>query len=476
LARCRAEYEWGTGALPPHDRHDRHDVHALASWSPSARLLDFRPWENSMLASLLLAVASLSGQAAADDEVDLPAEVRRLVRELDSAELGVRDRAEAAIVELGIAALAHLPEPSARLSAEVKQRLSRVRAKLERASAEQSTQASHITLVAEAMPLSEVLTELSKQSSNKILDYRTEFGQEADDPKLKVAFQDTTFWEAFDQVLDDAELTVYPYSDNDEPAIAVVARGPSQSLRKGRANYVGAFRLEAIELAARRDLRDRQDRSLHLRLEVAWEPRLAPIAIAHAMADLDVRDDKGNSLVDTNEDVESEFEASVAQNSISTEMELPLVPPARNVEKIAKLAGKLKVLLPGKRETFRFERLDKANGAEQRKAGVAVKLDRVRKNNEIWEVRTRVTFDEPREALQSHRDWMFRNEAFVENKEGEITAHVGLETILQTENAFGIAYLFDLPDGPAEQTFVYETPTMILSVPVEYELRDLELP
>lgn len=430
-----------------------------------------------MLALLLVAVASFVEQGTADEKTELPAEVRRLVRELDSSELAVRDRAEAALLELGTAVLEHLPDASARLSAEVKQRLGRLRTKLERASAERSTQASRVTLEADAMPLSEVLAALSEQSGNKIIDYRNDFGQDADDPKLKVAFRDTTFWEALDRVLDDAALTVYPYSDSQEPAIAVVARGPSQAPRVGRANYNGAFRLEAIELAARRDLRDRQNRSLHLRLEVAWEPRLAPIAIRHAMSDLQVRDDKGDSLIDVNEDDEhSEFEASIAQNSISTEIELPLVPPPRRVEKIATLAGKLNVMLPGKRETFRFERLDKADGAEQRKAGVVVKLDRVRKNNAIWEVRTRVTFDEPGEALQSHRDWMFHNEAFVENKEGEITAHVGLETILQTENAFGIAYLFDLPDGPAGQTFVYDTPTMILSVPVEYELKDLDLP
>lgn len=430
-----------------------------------------------MLATLIVAIAAVAAPPVADADVDLPGEVRRLVRELDSNELGVRDAAEAALGELDVAALEHLPEPTARLSAEVKQRLARVRSKLQRASAVQSTEAARVTLEAEEMPLSEILAAISEQTGNKVLDYRPEFGQVVEDPKLTVSFKNVTFWEAFDRVLDEAELTVYPYSDNLEPAIAVVARGPSETPRVGRANYVGAFRLEAIELTARRDLRDRENRSLHLRLEVAWEPRLAPIAIGHAMADLDVRDEEGNSLIDTqSEEAQFEFEATVAENTISTEMELPLVPPPRSVEKIAKLNGKLKVILPGRRETFRFEKLEQADGAEQRKAGVVVKLDRVRKNNAIWEIRTRVTFDEPGEALQSHRDWMFRNEAFVENRTGEVSEHVGLETILQTENAFGIAYLFDLPNGPAGQTFVYDTPTMILSVPLEYELKDLELP
>jgi len=427
--------------------------------------------------ALLVALTTVLAQPAGEDAVDVSVEVRRLVRELDGAELAVRDKAEAALLELGVAALEFLPEPTGRVSAEVKQRLNRVRSKLERVLATNSSQASRVTLEADEMPLSEVLDAISTQTGNKILDYRTEFGQEAEDPSINVAFKDVTFWEAFDQVLDDAGLTVYPYSDNDEPAIAVVSRGESQSLRHGQANYAGAFRLEAIELAARRDLRDRANRSLHLRLEVAWEPRLAPIAIGNSMAELDVRDDKGNSLLDQGgATADFDFEATVPRNANSTELELPLVPPPRNVEKISRLAGKLSVMLPGKRETFRFENLDKADGVEQRKAGVVVKLDRVRKNNEIWEIRTRVTFDEPGDSLQSHRDWMFQNVAALEDKAGETLPNIGLETYLQTENAFGIAYLFDPPDGITGQTFLYETPTMILSVPVEYELKDLDLP
>ncbi|MBX3415377.1 MAG: hypothetical protein KF708_22025 [Pirellulales bacterium] len=426
--------------------------------------------------ALLVAVAAVVAQPAGEAP-DISVQVRRLVRELDAAQLDVRDRAEAALVELGIAALDHLPESSGRLSAEVKQRLNRVRAKLERERAIASSQASRVTLEADELPLSEILEEFSRQTGNKILDYRSEFGQEADDPRLKVAFQNATFWEAFDQVLDDAGLAVYPYSDNDEPAIAVVNRSASQTLRHGRANYVGAFRLEAIELSARRDLRDRANRSLHLQLEIAWEPRLAPIAIGNSMADLTVRDDAGNSLIDQGDATAAyDFEASVPRNSTSTDLELPLVPPPRSVEKIARLAGKLNVMLPGKRESFRFDNLEKSDGAEQRKAGVVVKLDRVRKNNEVWEVRTRVTFDDPGEALQSHRDWMFQNVAQLVDNARESLPNIGLETYLQTENAFGISYLFDPPDGLAGQAYVYETPTMILSVPVEYEVKDLELP
>jgi hypothetical protein len=39
-----------------------------------------------------------------------------------------------------------------------------------------------------------------------------------------------------------------------------------------------------------------------------------------------------------------------------------------------------------------------------------------------------------------------------------------------------MAYLFELPGGPEGCKFVYETPVLILQVPVEYELADIPLP
>jgi hypothetical protein len=46
----------------------------------------------------------------------------------------------------------------------------------------------------------------------------------------------------------------------------------------------------------------------------------------------------------------------------------------------------------------------------------------------------------------------------------------------QTANELGIAYEFRV-DGPLEDyAFVYQTPGMILSMPLEYEFRDIPLP
>jgi hypothetical protein len=60
--------------------------------------------------------------------------------------------------------------------------------------------------------------------------------------------------------------------------------------------------------------------------------------------------------------------------------------------------------------------------------------------------------------------------------DGEQIPYAGLEATRQEENEVGIAYLFDLPKGPAGHTFVYKTPAGIIRKPVEFELKEIELP
>ena len=47
-------------------------------------------------------------------------------------------------------------------------------------------------------------------------------GQEVTNPKLTVDFSKTPFWQALDQTLDQAKLTVYPYAGKDE--LGIMAR------------------------------------------------------------------------------------------------------------------------------------------------------------------------------------------------------------------------------------------------------------
>ena len=163
-------------------------------------------------------------------------------------------------------------------------------------------------------------------------------------------------------------------------------------------------------------------------------------------------------------------EASTAQ------LTLPLGLPSRDVKRIAKLSGKIEPTIPGKKELFRFDDLTKAKNVEKRLAGTKVTLEKVRRNNQIWEVRIRVGFDTPGKSLQSHRGWVFRNEAYLEDAAGKKIPHDGMQTTRQTENEVGIAYMFVLDGPPEKLTFVYEAPGTIATSQFEFTIKDIELP
>ncbi|MCC7085426.1 MAG: hypothetical protein IT427_10505, partial [Pirellulales bacterium] len=103
-------------------------------------------------------------------------------------------------------------------------------------------------------------------------------------------------------------------------------------------------------------------------------------------------------------------------------------------------------------------------------------LDDVRRNPEVWEVRMRIRFDAAANALESHRAWIYQNEAYLIGPHQQRIEHGGSETFLRDENEVGLAYLFDELENLDGCTFVYKSACSLHVVPVHYELNDLELP
>ncbi len=406
---------------------------------------------------------------------DIAARVRQCIRGLNAQELTQREKAEKELIDLGPAALPHLPAITDRMPAEVVERLTRARQTLVQAQVREGAKASLITLKAKDMPLTEVFAELSKQSGNSVVDHREEFGQDFGEIKITADFDKTPFWQALDQVLDQAKLGVYNYGS--QRAVHVVRKQTGRLPRQEKASYSGPFRVAPLRFEALADLQNPDNRSLKLFLEVAWETRLRPINIVQPLSAIQASGSQGKIGVDGGE---GEPEVSVNHDATSVELQIPLDLPPRNVEKISSIKGKLNALVPGPAEEFRFSQLATANPAtakpiEQQRAAVTVTVDSARKNNDVWEISMRVKFADPGAALDSHRSWIFDNEAYLEDAKGHRIDSGGYEQTKQTKDEIGMKYLFDA-DSLQGQTFVYKTPLAILEIPIEYEIRDLTLP
>jgi hypothetical protein len=419
-------------------------------------------------------------KTAAQSDADRQRELNRLVRQLNDDRAAERNAAEAELLELAGSNTAEtdrflelLPAESDQMPLAVRDRLSRIRRQVEDRVAKAATEGMKVTLSAKQMPLTGVLAALEKQTGNRFIDNRDPDPAGNMPPTgITIELKNEPFWPAVDQILDQAKAGIYAYGGED--ALSIVSRQSDDAPRYQRASYSGAFRVELLEIEAQRNRRQPAGNSLKLQLEIAWEPRLRPIAISQPVADVAATTDAGVPLAVKN--AQAVLDVEVPGGTQAAEIILPFELPPRDADRITKLSGKLRALVPGRQVHFRFDDLAHAKGKTQRRGGVQVTLDNVRKNNEIWEVHMRLALDEDNDALQSHRGWVFQNLSYLEGKDGEAIDNAGFETTRQTPNEVGIAYLFDLPDGIEGLTWVYETPAAIVELPVEYQLKDIELP
>lgn len=369
--------------------------------------------------------------------------------------------------------LGRLSEASTQIPAAGRNDLTRIREVIEEQTAKAAVAGTKIALSVKKVPLKEVFAAIERQTGNRFIDNR----EQADDAKangaiITLELKDEPYWSAVDQLLDQAKLGIYNYGGED--ALTIVARDKEDGPRYGRAVYSGPFRMEVLAIEGQRNLRQPGRKSLQLQLEVAWEPRLRPIAISQPVTDLKAVDEAGQRIEVSQPEAVLDVEVPVGTQA--AELVLPFALPARSVTKVASLRGKLRALVPAGQVEFRFDELAQASGKTQRRGGVHVMLDEVRKNNAIWEVHMRLRLDEDNPALEAHRDWVFQNISYMVGADGKHIEHAGFETTRQTQNEVGVAYLFDLPDGTDGLSWVYETPAAIVELPVEYEIKDVELP
>jgi len=449
----------------------------LPTWVIAASLLvgQVAPAEKADAASSAPMATTSDAEAVSEkpSPAALAAKVKGLIQQLDSNQQARREAAEKDLVALGPDVLPLLPAVNARTPAEVRNRILRVRAALMQLAIEATTKPAQVNLSGE-MKLSEALAKISQQTGNQFVDYRERFGQEPTDPTVKVEVVDKPFWEALDTVLDAAGMTIYNY-DEDSSALAYTARDAMAGNRLGKASYSGLFRLEPTSIDASRDLRTGAH-SLRLSADAAWEPRVRPIVLEQPLAEVTAVDEAGNAIaVDGSE---GSLEVPVEGTNAAVALEIPLMAPERSVKQIATLKGKLTAVVLGRTEQFEFENLEAAKNVEQERGGVVVTLERFRRNGEIFEGEIRVKFDKAANALESHRGWIYNNECYLVDPKGRKVENAGLEATLLDVNEVGLIYRFDVPDVQTMKgyRFTYSTPAAIIKVPVEFELKNIDLP
>ena len=436
-----------------------------------ARFLS-RAFGSNLLASLaLLAPLYWSHVQAQTETTDaaLRDRVLQLIERLDDPKPEARDEAEARLIKLGARALPLLPDPASVTSKERKERLEKVRATLRQAAEETSTVASRVTIQAKAIRLSEALGLIQKQTGNGITDLREQLGGETTNPAFDLDIHDVPFHEALDRVARLAEVSVNAFTG--DGTIGITAEMPSKD---PLIQYVGPFRVAFKQLTEVRDLQAGTS-AASAQLEVAWEPRLRPMLLTLKSDGLAVKDDK-NREVKPQAMMESN-EVVLRPENPAVEMNLNLEAPDRSAVKLSSFRIKADVTLPAGIKTFRFPSLAQEN-VTRKQGDVSATLQNVEIDEQVWKVNVELVYPGNGPAFESYRQGLFNNRIWLQKADGSRFEHNGGFSNTSSDGGkLGFEYLFvDAPGKPADYQLVYETPSKVVTIPLEFEFKNVPLP
>lgn len=422
-----------------------------------------------LLATLVIALPLLSAALARGDDPSAEttdAQVQRLIEQLDAPQLAQRSAAEQALIQLGEPALRFLPAAGARLPAEVAQRLERIRIRIANQAARDSVVKSSADVrLGDAATLGAALEAISRDSG-------IEFDHMADETSPIAPYPAALpFWNAVDHVLDQAALDIDFYAGEDR-TLALTARMPNRPSRVDSAAYAGIYRLEPVIVTSRRILRDPALSGLSVELEISWRPDAHPVGITLPLSQVAAKLDDGVTV--RAQQVDGTIDIAPSSEIAMTTIQLPLSLPAGRPAKIVALSGRIQSMLPGDVKPFDFPL--KLGTQTQTADFVTVRLEQIRKNGALHEIRLGVEYKSPGKAMESHRGWLLSNEVYVAMADGSRQDHLGYELYRHNETGLGIGYLFDIGDAPGEAKLIYKTPTAVVHNEIDFVIQDIPMP
>ncbi len=427
-----------------------------------------------VLQLLVLSGAICGAQEEKASDVDQAAEIRQLIRQLESRDLEDRDEAEKKLTDLGGVILPHLPKVDARTSGEMKVRLERIRGAMQEEQEAVFFKASKVTLNGE-MTLGEAFAALEEQTGNSIV-----LQGEGESKQVSLEAEDVEFWEAFAQLEEQVGLVINHGAMGGDGGLQV------RAVQQVGDNYTRAFRSGPfrLEVATMRSTLPigygaTMAGQLEVSLYLTWEPRLEPVFLRVPMAS--TKASAGDAeLSPSNPGQVIDLQLSgYGGRSKSQLINLQVQRPARDAEVLESLTGQFSVAVPSNQQQFVFEKF--ANGARQTKkvGDVAVVLEGARRNGPkgSYEIRFRVQFGDAQGVLESFRGWAASNEAYLMDSKDVRFDSFADSVSGSTQNAFGVSYIFNIGDGnPDDFRLIYEAPATIQTQTVKFELKDIPLP
>jgi len=434
------------------------------------------------------------------------AALEQLFQQLGSGSLTSRNAAEQTLLECGPAILPLVVEAHRIAVGEAAFRLQGVQRVLEEQAAAAAIEPSVITLAVENMPAREVLKRVFAESGNRItLGPDVEAG-DAGDRLLSLTFQRAPFWEVIDEVLDKAGLAL-TFSENatglsidaapnriPDGTAAGIATPAARAALELKQTVVAAGPLRvAVRRVEPIGVQNRANPPAGVRivLRVAWEPRLHPLLMRLPLAGVVAEGHSGEAISPPQR-------IAVAEAVIPPKrkwLDLPLVlsQPSPRLDSLGLLRGTIVVWLEGREHDFEFSDLFSSDGflkdisaerpRRQRMAEATVCISQFARQDDRLLATASITYDEPTEALASHRTWLTQRPLQLLAAAGQPVAVVEERVVSRSEQGLKTSTAFVLPTAGTGGLLMnlqglrlrWKLPIAIHEVPIDFAIRNVPL-
>lgn len=421
----------------------------------------------SLLVMVLIFAWSLNVTYAQEDELALIESVAVLQSQLDSDSEAEQDKAEQKLIGMGVEILDYLRPTDENSTSDYRQRLAKIRKSLEKESVNAVAQASKVSING-TFELEDVFKRIKNQTGNELA---IADGVETEEVSLQL--EKAEFWAALNELKSAANLEIDRYGSEKPNQLKLVPKLDGTKKKEAPSCFAKIFQAEVQRVDSSVNLDDERLDYTSVNLLIRWEPRLTPISVDIPLADVKILDEFGESVpVRTPDRV---LYGTVQPEIPEVEFSLQFPRVDRQVENLKSLAAKIVAVIPGRAEQFRFENVGKLKvGHKLSKAGALVTYGGIQKNEELYGVKVSLSFDEENNALESHQGWVFNNEVYLQDRQGNREESLTMETFRQDNEMVTVQYYF--LKEPGDRTLVYKTPATIIKLPVEIELKKIPLP
>lgn len=427
----------------------------------------------NILIALAVLVAPMAA-AAADEPLSPQRELRNtveaLIKQLDAQALAARAHAERELIRRGPEVLTFLPPPELTNSVSVRDAVKRIRVQLERQAARESAQASTVYLAGDST-LTAVLAAITEQTRNRI-DLAPSAMEQKDQP-LSVNYDHRSFWECVDDLCH--RLKLHAVFDPQKGGLEL-RPGPPAGPEELAVLRTGPYRLAIHSAEVRTIFGNTSARLLRISGKLALEPRLRPLFLHFAAADLTATGLDSRKFEPWNPAATYELPVGDAGREVPVQFDYLI--PVTDTSDTVSLRGRLFMQLAAATERIVFDQTAQAAGTARRRGGVTVRLREVKfepieneQEHVRAEIKVAVGYDTGGPAFESHRTWMFHNAVYFEDEVGKRYDFTEYDTSLQANGAVGVDYRWDRLAGPVTRYhFVYEAPLLVLDLPLDVKL------